>query len=336
MKPHVKPGRDPLTLTALQARFCDEDKCLAFLERARWPSGPECPHCGVVNRASRVARRPGQLVCRGCGKSFSVTSGTPMHKTHLSVCIWITATYLIATSSNGISSLKLASLLGLQYRTTWHLAHRIRAMMDSNPGLLTGIVELDETYMGGKPRAKKKPQPEAPAPLFEEPEPEKPAKVDGRKKNRGRGTDKPMAFTAVARGGEVRLTPILSHGTVNLIAPVRRWVDPSAIFATDELPAYLAIGRQHGGHIRVNHSAGEFVRKDVRTGLLAHCNTAESVHALFKRAIIGVFHSISDKHMGRYLREVEFHWNNRGSFKGRLTTLFATKSWPLPLKALFA
>ena len=145
-----------------------------------------------------------------------------------------------------------------------------------------------------------------------------------------------MAFTAVERGGEVRLTSILSHGTVNLIEPVRKYVDPSAILATDELPAYLAIGRQHGGHIRVNHSAGEFARRDVRTGLLAHCNTAESVHALFKRAIIGVFHQISGKHMLRYLREVEFHWNNRGSFEGRLVKMFSTKAGPLPLKTLFA
>ncbi len=110
-------------------------------------------------------------------------------------------------------------------------------------------------------------------------------------------------------------------------APTSRW---------HELPAYLAIGRRQGGHIRVNHSAGEFVRTDERTGLKAHVNTAESVHAMFKRAIIGVWHQISGKHMGRYLREVEFHWNNRGSFEGRLTKLFATKAGPLPLKALFA
>lgn len=331
----MKPGKDPLTLAALQERFCDEQKCLAFLERARWPTGPECPHCGGVNHASRIKARPGQFACLDCTKSFSVTSGTPMHKTHLSVCVWIIATYLIATSSKGISSLKLASLLGLQYRTTWHLAHRIRAMMDSDPDLLTGIVELDETYMGGKPRAKNKPQKPAPAPLLEEPAPELKAKSDKRRKA-GRGTDKPMAFTAVERGGGVRLTPILSHGTNDLIAPVRRWVDPSAILSTDELPAYLAIGRQHGGHMRVSHSAGEYARWDTRTGLRAHVNTAESVHALFKRAIIGVFHSISGKHMGRYLREVEFHWNNRGSFEGRLTKLFASNSGPLPLKALFA
>jgi transposase-like protein len=161
----MKPGRDPLTLEELQRRFSDEAQCLAFLENARWPSGPVCPACGSVNRASRITTRPGRFACLDCGKRFSATAGTPMHNTHLPICTWIIAMYLIATSSKGISSLKLASLLGLQYRTTWHLTHRIRAMMDSNPDLLRGIVELDETYMGGKPRAMNKPEPPAPIPF---------------------------------------------------------------------------------------------------------------------------------------------------------------------------
>ena len=341
----MKPGRDPLALAALQARFGDEAQCLSLLEHARWPAGPVCPKCGVVNHASRITTLPGRFTCLSCHSRFSVTAGTPMHKTHLPTATWIIAMYLIASSSKGVSSLKLASLLGLQYRTTWHLTHRIRAMMDRNPELLKGIVELDETYVGGKPRKTNKPAPPAPIPLLEEPKPELPSpelKAGSRRKATeharevGRGTDKLMAFTAVARAGEVRLTAILSHGTANLIAPVRRFVDPSAILATDELPAYLAIGRQHAGHITVNHSAGEFARKDERTGLRAHCNTAESVHALLKRAYVGVFHWVSGKHMDRYLREVEFHWNHRGPFEGRLTKLFGTQPGPLPLKALFA
>ena len=109
-----------------------------------------------------------------------------------------------------------------------------------------------------------------------------------------------------------------------------------ATISTDELPAYIGIGKRHYQHIWVNHSAGEYARWDKRSGLRAHVNTAESVHALFKRAIMGVFHWISGKHMARYLREVEFHWNNRGSFEGRLTKLFASKAGPLPLQALFA
>ena len=331
----MKPGKDPLTLPALQKRFSDPATCLALLEKARWPDGPVCPGCGVVNHASRITALPGRFTCLDCGKRFSVTAGTAMHGTHLPIATWIIAMYLIASSSKGFSSLKLASLLGLQYRTTWHLTHRIRAMMDSDPALLKGIVEVDETYMGGKPRASNKPQPPAPIPLFEEPKAEKPAKTDGRRKRKaGRGTDKPMAFTAVALSGFLRFSSVLSHGTRDFRPLVHAQVDPTAIISTDELPAYIAIGRQQGGHIKVNHSAGEFVRTDERTGLKAHVNTAESVHAMFKRAIIGGWHQISGKHMHRYLGEIEFRWNHRGPFENRLVTLFGTKFGPLPLKAL--
>jgi len=170
----MKPGRDPLTLSELQRRFSDEKKCLAFLERARWPRGPVCPACGTIGHASRITTRPGEFTCLSCKRRFSVTAGTPMHKTHLPICTWLIATYLLATSSKGISSLKLAGWLGLQYRTVWHLTHRIRAMMDDAPELMRGIVELDETYMGGRPRRRNRPQPPAPIPLFEKEEPPKP------------------------------------------------------------------------------------------------------------------------------------------------------------------
>src|SRR6516162_1344056 len=200
----MKPGRDPLTLTEPQRRFCDEEKCLSFLERACWPAGPTCPRCGSIDHASRITTRPGEFTCLDCMRRFSVTAGTPMDHTHLPICTWIIAAYLLTTSSKGISSLKLASLLGLQYRTTWHLAHRIRAMMADAPDLLCGLVELDETFIGGKSRRSNKPQPPAPIPLFQRPEPPKPEKSPKRRK-RGRGGGRIMAFTAVERGGKARM-----------------------------------------------------------------------------------------------------------------------------------
>ena len=329
----MKPGRDPLTLTELQRRFCDEEKCLSFLERARWPAGPTCPRCGSIDHASRITTRPGEFTCLDCMRRFSVTAGTPMDHTHLPICTWIIAAYLLTTSSKGISSLKLASLLGLQYRTTWHLAHRIRAMMADAPDLLCGLVELDETFIGGKPRRSNKPQPPAPIPLFQRPEPPKAEKSPKRRK-RGRGGGRVMAFTAVERGGKARMSVLATHSTEAIARFVFDWVARSAIISTDELPAYLGIGRMQAGHIRVNHSAEEFARDDERTGLRAHVNTAESLHALLKRAIIGVWHWISDKHLGRYLAETVFHWNRRETFEGRLATVFGSRHGPLPLKAL--
>lgn len=330
----MKPSRDPLTLAELQRRFSDEEKCLAFLERARWPEGPVCPNCGAVDHASRLTTRPGEFTCLDCMRRFSVTAGTPMHKTHLPISTWIIAAYLLTTSSRGISSLKLASLLGLQYRTTWHLTHRIRAMMADAPDLLRGLVELDETYIGGKQRRSNRSRPPAPIPLFERSEPPKPKTKAKRK--RGRGGGKTVAFTAVERGGKARMAPLSTHSTERIAEFIFQWVARSAIISTDELPAYLGIGRRQAGHIRVNHSAEEFARDDERTGLRAHVNTAESLHAILKRAIMGVWHWIGDKHLGRYLSETVLHWNRRDAFENRLAALFGTSHGPLPLRELLA
>ncbi len=145
-----------------------------------------------------------------------------------------------------------------------------------------------------------------------------------------------MGFTIVERGGRARLIPVLSHRTADFYPLVRGHVHPAAVLATDELPAYTAIGRLHAGHITVNHSAAEFAKDDPPSGLRAHVNTAESVHSMFKRAIVGVWHQISGKHMGRYLREIEFRWNHRGAFEGRLERVFNGAAGPLPLKELLA
>ena len=145
-----------------------------------------------------------------------------------------------------------------------------------------------------------------------------------------------MAFTAVQRGGKARMAPLPSHSTEEIAVLIRKWIAPHAIISTDELPAYLAIGRVHAGHIRVNHSAEEFARNDERTGLRAHVNTAESLHAILKRAIMGVWHWISDKHLARYPSETVFHWNRRDAFENRLTALFGASHGPLPLKELLA
>ncbi|CAL1242058.1 IS1595 family transposase [Candidatus Methylocalor cossyra] len=332
----MKRSKDPLTLRTLQQRFDSEENALAWLEQVRWPEGPVCPACGSINRASRITTRPGQFTCLECKRRFSVTAGTPMHKTHLPLATWIIAAYLIATSSKGLSSLKLSQILGLQYRTTWHLAHRIRAMMDDMPDLMRGIVELDETYMGGRPRKGNEPASPAPIPLFEEPAPPPPPKKSKKRTKVGRGTGKPMAFTMVERGGKARLIPVLSHGTADFWPLVSDQVHLSAVIATDDLPAYISIGRLYAGHIKVNHSSGEFARDDERTGLRAHVNSAESIHSIFKRAVIGVWHWISGKHMCRYLREIEFRWNHRTFFEDRIATMFGSAAGPLPLKGLFA
>jgi hypothetical protein len=248
-----------------------------------------------MHRGSRISTRPGQFTCLDCRHRYSVTSGTALHNTKLPLRTWLIAMYLIATSSKGISALKLSEWLGVSYKTAWHLGHRIRAMMASEPTLLRGVVELDETYVGGKPR---KVHRERLLPKDQRP-----------KRKQGRATDKACVFVAVQRGGRVvpRLVP--SHTKGALGGAVRASVHTDAILVTDELPAYTGVGREYAGHHRVGHSDDEFARTD--GDLRVHVNTAESFNAMLKRGIVGVFHYVSTKHLHRYAAETAFRWNER-------------------------
>ena len=133
-------------------RCATEADARRWFEQARRPEGPVCPRCGVMHRSSRISTRPDQFTCLDCRHRYSVRSGTALHNTRLPLRTWLIAMYLIAASSKGIGAMKLAEWLGVSHKTAWHLGHRIRAMMASEPTLLQGVVELDETYVGGKPR----------------------------------------------------------------------------------------------------------------------------------------------------------------------------------------
>lgn len=302
------------TLLDLADRFRSEDVCRAWFEAARWPDGVLCPRC-AGSRVRRLSTRPGQFTCNGCRYRFSVTSGTPLHGTHLPLRAWLFALYLIATSTRGVSARRLAAWLGIGYRSAWHLGHRVRALMAADPVLgsrLSGIVEADETYVGGKPRRKN----------------------NGPRLKRGqittRGNGKPCVFVAVERGGCVRMDVVPSHGAAHLGGRLLRWADSSAVLSTDELPAYAGIGCWFRAHLTVHHGAGEFARTDRRTGLRAHNNTAESVNAGLKAAIRGVYHRLTPKHLGRYVAETQFRWNHRrATAGGRLTGLLSGAAGPL-------
>ena len=296
------------TLPGLLGKFRSEAACRAWFEAARWPDGVRCPRCSseIVHRLST---RPSQFNCRDCRYRFSVTSGTPLHGTHLPLRIWLLAMYLMATSTHGISARRLSLWLGIGYRSAWHLAHRIRALMAADPLLgkrLAGIVEADETYIGGKPRKRNG----GPRPR--------------RGRISGRGNGKPCVLVAVERGGRVRMERVASHGATALGSRLTTWVDGSATLVTDELPAYRRIGRSFGVHLAVRHSADEFARTDPKTGLRVHNNTAESVHAGLKTSIRSVFHHVSPKHLSRYLAEIAYRWNRRRvSAEERLLGLLA-------------
>ena len=260
-------------------KFPTEDKCREFLEALRCPNGVCCTRCGDTSLWELADRN--QWECRSCHYQFSVTSGTIMHDSHLPLRKWFLAIYLVTEARKGISANQLKRTLGVAYKTAWYLCHRIRSAMghDEPDGpTLFGIVEVDETLIGG------------------------------RKKGKGRAYkgNKTWVAGAIQRGGNVRLERIPNirrhtlHGFIN-----RTVKDEAEAIYTDELKSYLGIEDHDTRHETVNHSAEEWVIGDV------HTNSVEGVWSLFKRSIVGSFHKISSKHLDRYLEELEWRFNNR-------------------------
>lgn len=283
-------------MAAIDVGRLTEDEARTILEGIRWPSGPACPHCGDMNvtrlNGMSLKTRDGLLQCNGCRQQFTVTVRTVMQGSHITLRQWVQAFYSICSHKKGVSALQLQRNLGLHsYQSAWHLAHRIRLAMKEDPlaSALKGIVEVDETYVGGKPRRGKKD-----------------AKGSPIINKRGRGTKKTPVVVLVERGGRVR-TRVIEHITAhNLKEAIRANVGHNATINTDELGLYHGIGKEFkGGHKTVNHSRGEYTRGNT------HVNSGESFFALLKRGVHGTFHHISKKHLSRYCDEFDFRWNHR-------------------------
>lgn len=271
--------------------FPNEEICRQYLEKVIWHHGRVCPHCGNLKSwlLSGLSSRKGLYECSGCDKQFTVTTKTPLHSTKLPLRTWLMAMYFMVNSSKGISSVYLAKWLGVRQKTAWKVGHAIRAMMKAHGdtiGPLDGIVELDEKYLGGKPR-------------FEQ----------GVVHPRGKGTSKSCIHVAVKRQGEAKAEVVPGDSYSDLAPRIAAVVSPNAHVMTDQLQTYRAIGKAYAGHESVNHGNKEFSRDGV------HVNTAESFNAILERAKQGVFHSLSKRHLTRYVGEVAFRWNNRDPVK---------------------
>ena len=310
-----------MSLLPFLKRFPDDDACWAHLEAVRWPAGAVCPKCGSIGQATRMTR-PHYWQCRACRAAFTVAMGTALEGTHLPMRTWFTALYLVAGSSKGVSSVKLGEHLGIGQKTAWFLGQRIRRMMEDKDGLLRGIVEVDETYLGGK----KRPKGQA-------------SKRDDDDQPKGRsGSRKGMVTVATEREGRARAAKGRTHSGKTIATFVLNNVDRiGTVLVTDELPAYRWIGRKFPAHLHVNHSKGEYVRRDRHAAATAHVNTAESFNATLKRAWVGVFHWFSIKHTDRYLHETSFRWNaRRQDTDTRLADLFTRSTGRLRWKDLTA
>jgi transposase-like protein len=280
----------------LQKQFQDEDAAREFLEKLFWPEGPVCPKCGVIGDATKLERKEGtkshgrkglyQCNSVGCREQFTVTIGTIFEDSHIALHKWLLAIYLMCSSKKGISALQLQRNLEIgSYRTAWFMAHRIRWAMTQGPmtELLKGIVEVDETYVGGK-------------------------EIGSGHVGRNLSKKTPV-LALVERGGNVRSFP-LERATLKNIWPImEKHIDPSSHLVTDEFAAYYMIRDKFASHHTIAHKDKQYVRRDA--DITVTTNTVESFFALLKRANYGTHHHMSRKYLGSYCAERDFVYNGR-------------------------
>jgi transposase-like protein len=280
--------RTTKNLSALGKHFSDEDSARELLESLRWPNGAVCPHCGGDNpykltpkATSKAPGRKGLYKCRACRKQFTVTVGTIFEASHIPISKWLLGIHLLCASKKSMSAHQLHRMLGITYRAAWFMAHRLREAASSEPMQLTGIVEADETYVGG-PRRKR---------VGGRPGPNDPVKTP--------------VLALVERGGRARMFPIERVTGANIQSILRREVSLDAHMMTDELHAYDGCAMGFKAHSTIKHSEKKYVDGDV------HTNTVEGFFGLLKRGIIGSFHHVSRGHLARYCDEFSFRYNSR-------------------------
>jgi transposase-like protein len=268
--------------------FATDEMCLVYFEAKRWPNGVRCTICGAkeVSKITRKSKSKNvraqvyQCLEKTCKTQFSATSGTLFHDSHLPLGKWFMAIALLVDAKKSMSALQLSRHLDCNYRTAWYLAHRIReAMVDSDGPKMTGIVEVDETYVGGKQRG-----------------------------HRHKLRNKDVVIGVRERGGPVRLvhTKDATADTIFRVMKDHVSKDAEAIM-TDDNPVYNFKMTQfrHVRHRTIKHRRHVYAKGDVYT------NTVESAFSLFKRALAGSFHQVSIKHLQRYLNEFGYRFNRR-------------------------
>ncbi|MEA3014374.1 MAG: hypothetical protein QOD42_2919 [Sphingomonadales bacterium] len=265
--------------------FTDADKAREHLEANVWPDGPFCPHCGEAKNVHRLqgkSTRAGLIQCNSCLKNFTITVGTVFERSKVPLNKWLLATYLLSSSKKGMSAHQIHRMLGVTYKTAWFMCHRIREAMDQDSGPLGGspdkIIEADETYVGGKSQ------------------------------NRAFGgiPVKQVVVTLVERDGRARSFHVANVHAATIRPLLFQHADRLSSLMTDESPAYTKAGEHYWTHETVVHRDKQYSKKGGW-----HTNTVENFFSIFKRGIVGVYHHVSQAHLGRYAREFDFRYNHR-------------------------
>lgn len=298
---------------ALTEQYPDERSAEAYFMQKRWPDGPRCTKCKSPDVYDCQSRRKLTLwKCRECGRQFTVTSGTVMENTRIPLRKWLFAFHMMGGARKGLSTRYLARQLGLPIKTSWHLTHRIRATMRAPaPFFSGGIVESDEAYIGGRRRGRGRGYTGNKIPI---------QVIVERKKTPPRTSTDPdrrpiseCTNECPGRAMFIVLNPPAAKVDGRSVgAKLRKYTNPNKThLMTDESPIYNHVGEFFRSHDTVNHKRGEYARRDPETGVLVSTNAAEGLIANLKRQILGTHHSVSKKHLSKYLNEHDHKYNHR-------------------------
>jgi transposase-like protein len=305
-----------INLIELAQHFSNEDAAREYIEKLRWPDGPVCPHCGEINNAFRLAPkeskkgkhvRPGVWKCAGCRQQFTVTVGTIFEDSHIPLSKWLLAYHLLCASKKGMSAHQLHRMLKVTYRSAWFMAHRIRYTMTQEPlsSKLDGIIEIDETWVGGKLRRGRT--------------------AEARRHNmKNKLENKAPVVSVLQRGGKVQSMHVKKVTAENLKPIIEQMISADAHVMTDTSTTLKSLLKaRNQKHDTVNHFIKEYARQE--NGMCITTNSVEGFFGLLKRGINGVYHHVGQQHLHRYLTEFDYRYNSRKETDS-MRTIHALKS----------